>query len=122
MKQRITPNQLNELSDSQKIALRGWFLSKFPITRGGEIPWVNTKPPLPLMTIGQMIEFLSDLQDNGDKECTWLMLTKGEIRWYVGTMGSVFENIKGIYVECPELCDALWGTVKAKLPKKGVAK
>lgn len=122
MKQRITSEQLNELTYTQKVSLRQWFLMKFPITRGGEIPWINTKPPLPLMTIGQMIEYLSDLQDGGDKECTWLMLTKGETSWYVGTMGSVFENVRGIYVECPELCDALWGVIKAKLPKKEEAK
>ena len=106
MKQRIIPDQLNELSSSQKIALRGWFLAKFPITRGGEIPWVNTKPPLPLMTIGQMIEFLSDKYEN---------FIIGKIHsWYIDL--DISDGSHDVY-DIMELCDALWEAVKEELNK-----
>lgn len=96
MKQHITSEQLQELSNSQKISLRRWVLARFPESRGELMTWINVKPPLPLLSIGQMIEFLGD---DYIKAICWLD-------------GS--DNAKA-----SEVCDFLWNAVKDML--EGVA-
>jgi hypothetical protein len=111
MKQRITTEQVCELSSSQRIFLRGWFLAKFPITRGGNTPWVSLRPPVPLLSIGHMIEFLNENSRDlvmAKEGSWWIDLDKGDGRH------DVYDML--------ELCDALWEAVKTKLPKKEKSK
>ena len=100
MKQNITPEQWDEITDKQKKKLDNY---------GDEELY---------LTIGQMIEFLSEEQDNGSKKITWLMLSKGEHQWYLGTFGNPLEDIEGFFIDTPELCNALWEAVKEVLKTK----
>lgn len=99
MKQHITEEQLNELSDIGKKTLKEWGLKR---------NWNNEKPNivfltdgkvqgwLPLLSIGQMIEFLNDR----------------ELRQFTSRfMEMVEESDK-------ELCDALWEAVKEVLNER----
>ena len=66
MKQHITPEQLNELSDKSKDKLRKWWKPEVgDINQDGHAYVVSHKSELfkktkdlPLLSIGQMIEFL----------------------------------------------------------------
>jgi hypothetical protein len=108
MKQRITVDQLLELSEDQRIRLREWW---YPTP--GEYYWSGVekrctcisinfnesyrpKKELPLLTIGQMIELL----DGPHMTCTFL-------GWQV-------DCGKCTYVR-DELADALWEGVKESL-------
>lgn len=128
MKQHITIDQLNELSEQGKEKLREWWKPQVghmvlwdhlsgPLTRNGECMWDDlTKDDfekddyLPLLSIGQMIEFLNEnsmritRQDHEGAEC-----------WYIEH--SKFDNNK-IWMFIPELCDALWEAVKQVLEEK----
>lgn len=117
MKQRITTEQLNELDDKQKEKLKKWFKPKWGdlvkvnfekkiseepstlinlddhINDGIVVNPEEIKDELPLLSIGQMIEFLDDgsleFKDRDAKVIVW--------EWN------------------KELCDELWERVKEKL-------
>ena len=122
MKQYITEKQLNELTDKQKDKLRGWSGDPRKLAtrlKPNEIEQaiLDNYLDLPLLSIGQMIEFLDEywnkfeqLYDETDGE-------KGEFEdrclyrcadgcWYVQ---DPLDNNPG---EQFELCDALWEAVK----------
>lgn len=112
MKQRITIEQLNELSNEQKERLREWWKPQYgdgyfypKVNSTGNVPngyrtWelgdMKTRA-FPLLSIGQMIEIIR-------KESFGLEITDGGDHWY----------IEGRH-DTPELCDALWEAVKATL-------
>lgn len=103
MKQRITPEQLNELSEKGKRILREWEINRNYAPYHGpsispsvpiEEKWYRLIQP----TIGQMIEFLDE-------------------RWQpdiVGYYNGAWKVIVGDNIEVvgEELCDALWKAVK----------
>ncbi len=102
MKQHITIEQYNELSDEAKIKLLKWITS-----------WTKTTNPITLpfqdMTIGRMIEFLEDTV----KETGFCRIN------FAGTpvMRTVeffhykFDDFDKVYRR-KEICDALWEMVK----------
>lgn len=90
MKQHITKEQLAELTPEQSLKLYD-FISKSCAM---------------LLTIGQMIEFLSDKHDN---------FTIGKISsWYIDL--DISDGSHDVY-DVMELCDALWEAVKKVLNK-----
>lgn len=112
MKQRIKIEQLNELSDEQKERLREWWNPSsgdayyyVKINSTGNVPWSNKtwenddmkKRTLPLLSIGQMIEFLDDQRQSAVP----VPITQ------------IIPNINLIYTD--HLCNALWGMVKQAL-------
>jgi len=90
MKQRITVEQLKELTDEQKERLIEWYMSVGDYTR------------TPLLSIGQMIELHEKL--NTDLFWPWHSCLFTE-----GAGGRVAKDYDG------ELCDALWQSVKEVL-------
>ncbi|HEX8965414.1 MAG TPA: hypothetical protein VF820_03220 [Patescibacteria group bacterium] len=121
MKQHITIEQLNELSEKGKERLQYWYAaSKYPKTVKVKLPegftittykeelWKRKK--LPLLSIGQMIEFLEE---------------KHELR------RSHWENTKFIKpssttqiswthessINSHDICDNLWESAKEELEK-----
>lgn len=132
MKQRITVEQLNELTEGQRENLREWWkpragdyfeaLTSNPLNRvinevnsGGN--WLDTngmgwmkQDCLPLLSIGQCIEFLNDRTAEqplgyNDAGCFYTV--------QIGPRGAG-EGIGSQYVG-EELIDALWSAVKASL-------
>ncbi len=110
MKQHIDKSQLNELSEKGEEKLSDWYeennaagqivfrkdLSDFFVTDYRDGMQFFPKGCIPLLSIGQMIEFL-DSQE----------LTVGPLRDYAD--GST---------EVEELCDELWQAVKEVLEEK----
>lgn len=108
MKQHITQDQLNSLSDKERYAIAGWADQKDDL----DWPWssdgIIRKGKLPLFTIGNLIWFLDEhigsgwwqVQRNGEKT-GWRIFSK---------YGPDFEEN-----EFPELIDALWSAVKKML-------
>lgn len=157
MKQHITPKQLNELSEKGKKRLRRWWKPRDgDIFRfgGEELKWeaivcddtrkmcdwekkitneeYENEPIYPLLSIGQMVEFLSE-----KKEEEHLLITDGldyffqEVdiggkkskKWkiqvastddYIGKAGI---SANGFVIIKKQFCDALWKAVKEKLEK-----
>ncbi len=120
MKQRITVEQLKELTGDQQSKLRAWYKLEegdwfYRSTIGetgfyGELEsWDDAGVDilkheiidLPLLTIGQMIEFLSSGMED-------TIFHPRESGWQVNHMKK-FGSIRH------ELCDALWETVKKVL-------
>lgn len=123
MKQHITPEQLAELTPAQREALREWWRpaegDMFYIKHGvtgvihllpictPPIMWVGNDPgyefrkaeSLPLLSIGQCIEYLED------KRIDW----PGELFFLKSPIGIVRKDYNG------ELIDALWTEIKAVL-------
>jgi len=109
MKRRITPEQLQELTDKQKQKLMEWWKPKegdwyeIPIKTPIEERKEDHKADwqikykeigsdhIPLLDISQMIELLEDSLEDNQHYC--------EIRW----------------CRYEELCDILWKAVKAAL-------
>ncbi len=117
-KQHITPKQLNELSEKGLRRIQDWctwndYLESTWIDEDGAD---SREIHSPLLSIGQMIEFLVAKQDKGWRDLHIEMLHD---IWQVGTCydegaedGSwKFKDDKG------ELCDALWEAVKEVLEK-----
>jgi len=88
MKQHITIEQLNELSDEQWVRLKKW------------------NKDMSLLSIGQMIEFL-DEEDDYFK--TWYRQGKSKISKECRTFEWLYDT---------ELCNALWEAVKEVLNEK----
>ncbi len=102
MKQYINPEQLKELSSEKQEVLTKWFMEK----------GYDDESTMPLLTIGQMIEFLDE---NATERYSRLAMArapstvKGFVRkWIIGQYNEGFEDAEMI----EELCDALWVTVK----------
>ena len=101
MKQTITPEQLNELTPESKDKLADAFEWKDGINWTLVMGSSNQTTYLPLLSIGQMLEFLGDdwhdfviksVEDCGDVQIPYL---------------------------ADELCDALWEAVKHELSGVG---
>lgn len=121
MKQHINSEQLDELSEESKKKLRKWWKPQegdifidpdwtgeqicngveggYPLS-GNEYTSKN-KSILPLLSIGQMIEFLEEYPDDN---LGVIFQNSGETK--VGAIDIQFHG---------ELCDALWETVKERL-------
>lgn len=138
MKQHITPEQLNELTDEQKEKLREWWNPQYGDMTNHDLTWgddgdgkrgfweedkeIETAftngyvPCYPLLSIGQMIEFLDSL----DLEVCISKphLTQYEVAIYDKYTDKIQLNVdQGFYQG--ELCDALWEAVKELLtPQK----
>lgn len=128
MKQHITIDQLNELSDKGKERLREWWKPSegnlYAVkSKNSEYveclvlqAWIRGEESLPLLSIGQMIEFLDwkDMQ-------FYLVPTKGgrynkDTRGRWGVQDGDYENAgKSFFAE--SLCDTLWEAVKEILEK-----
>lgn len=103
MKQHISKEQIKELSDKGKERLREWVIksnlsrddSKFIYYKFSN----DTYGYLPLLSIGQMIEFLGeDIH----------FIRREETGWRLDTKYCEYEDYE-------ELCDALWEAVKQVL-------
>lgn len=127
MKRHITVEQFNELSDEQKQKLRSWWRPKeydlytdddgnydaWEVDYDGSYCFDEVKKQrlsydeeatdmYPLLSIGQMIEFLEGKFDRIENDgITWEVQMKKNNAWY------------GINRE--EFCDALWEAVKETL-------
>lgn len=101
MKQNISITDLNELSDTGKERLREWWDKKLPYESAKNLTetsqWLSEQvgnmvklKHLPLLSIGQLIEFLLD---HG-------------------------ENLRDRFYMREDFCDELWGDVKEILEAK----
>lgn len=107
MKQNITPEQLNELSDKGIEGLRKWLSKKYgyDVMNKDHTKWLESL----LLSIGQMIEFL-DENDFLELIDYWGANIGGyQNKWRVECKDSQFND--------NELCDALWEAVKEVLEK-----
>lgn len=144
MKQHITLRQLNELSDKAKERLRDWWkpnegdlvhapsnspfseevLSNIrPRLLGGVTYGVKDDPDYkgiaPLLSIGQMIEFLQN-RVTGDLDLKILLNSEGSSVWLgIDGIQQPMEGLGGD--EDMELCDALWGAVRKQLEHERLA-
>ena len=129
MKQHITVEQLNELSEKGKEKLGKWWK---PIV--GDwfdddgymriIPDDETKGAFvlnsfhtPLLSIGQMIKFLDEHRSK-DMKYYWGVAhveTPSENVWYVGDDGQ--DELSRTKHESKDLCNVLWGAMKEVLEK-----
>lgn len=117
MKQHITVEQLNELSDKGKERLRAWWKPQAGDLATAEGDGyravlvynfsVNTikQAQYPLLSVGQMMEFLSESEYAFEITCDIGMLTMDK---FIG-----YEQREAMGSE--ELCDALWEAVKEEL-------
>jgi len=132
MKQRITTQQLEELTDLQRQSLRKWYV----VGEGDYIAWKNNsrqkkynvdlnyndseygyvdepnskltgKWEAPLLSIGQMLEFLDICVIYLENEAGW---------WGIKTTESL-QDIEPV----PELCDALWEVIKIRLTSESIS-
>jgi len=131
MKQHIEKEQLGELSDAQKQVLKNWWKpsvgdwifttawadseTKHDVVICMSSPtgmiWSELlKEAMPLLSIGQMIEFLSDTGNN-----FWISYDRNPMLWSY-TKGKTPHPEDQNTV--PELCDALWEAVKEELEKE----
>ena len=108
MKRRITTEQLQELTQGQKAMLHEWWKPKtgdcyatnnhefvYSEYRDNEFEMGHMleRNALPLLSIGQMVEFLEDELEDNNHYC--------EIRW----------------CKHEELCDVLWQMTKESLSR-----
>ena len=119
--------QLFELSNVGRINLANWcfthnyFTSKRVTPAGyGSFADMHTGEHVmvdePLLTIGQMIEFLGlvIIQPNiSGNEAIYSNLE--EIRSWLIIFPTLFKNDTDIKIQCYSLCDGLWEQVKKKL-------
>ena len=128
MKQNITIKQLNELSEKGKEKLGKWWKPKEgdifvyfvgpkdekifgPYYYGDPTFEDSSFPKFPLLSIGQMIEFLRD----NDKD---LKMSYGRTPTNMGVYGIGWRvKSKGFDQTHEHLCDSLWEAVKETLEK-----
>lgn len=104
MKQHITAEQLNQLSDKGKERLREWEISKnYTFDVWDSVREVKVAYEPKLLSIGQMSEFLDDHWD-GETE-----IESGGGNWYVNHRH--WDHKTGLISE-EELADALWEACK----------
>ncbi len=136
MKQNITAEQLKELNEKEKKKLRDWWNPKegdMFLDSDGEVFYGQSngfedetylpdkiyfkctdgegkETDLPLLSIGQMIEFLGI-----NRRVNKMVLFKN---WEAGDFGGEDVGYRlGDPIERKELCDALWELVKSVLKK-----
>ncbi len=138
MKQHITPEQLNELSEKGKKELREWawphksensetsFTSRYDLD---EFVMYDGEPHRNiLLSIGQMIEFLDEhlVTEYGGTDLNLEIYQPqifGDNDWFVRTKTMVDRKTgqnneyEKEYIES-ELCDALWEATKSILSKE----
>lgn len=113
MKQRITVEQLNELTEEQKEKLREWWepADGDVFFRNGRVQvcdegyYHDKENCYPLLSTGQMIELLlshKEIDFMYDAGFSYIKDTDIELAWNGMNNGA-------------ELCDALWEAVKATL-------
>lgn len=109
MKQHITEQQLDELSEKGKRELAKWFVkwmeSKDTYCPNHEYK-LNDKEFLPLLSIGQMIEFLDEKNSLFEFHYFDLFIVED-----YGTDGKEWLKPK-------DWCDSLWEAVKKELNEK----
>ena len=119
MKQYITPDQLNELSEKGKKRLRKWWKRQdgdlvewlgyervlHSVSMECEF-WPDKEELLPLLSIGQMIEFLED------KTKSEFHIFRRVIDWKIVYEGLDYGKKLG-----EGICDALWEAIKEILEK-----
>jgi len=114
MKQHITSKQLNELSDKGKERLREWCEDKkYGKEKIEELKWQGGDIrhwKIPLLSIGQMIEFLDE-----KGEYLLLDLNKDHLWCNATNHTTIHSGIGNINIFDIELCDALWEAVKEVL-------
>lgn len=110
MKQHISLEQLNELSEKGKEKLGIWTKSYYEkhseheATTFSAEEFMGIKPFLRQLSIGQLIEFLDEHNIANDM---WF----NDKEWHIGTVGIC--DIDNEYNHShAELCDALWEAVK----------
>lgn len=118
MKQHITEEQFNELSDEQQKVLfdfigKRWFPNSFEQHRTSNI-WIWCRS----LHIGDMLEFLDE---NGGEKYIRISVARAPAviegfprKWIVGQYDDGFHHA----VMLEELCDALWEIVKEILNGK----
>jgi hypothetical protein len=125
MKQNITVEQLNELSEKGKEELDKWCIKNGHITQEEKELFREISPNKPsgllLLSIGQMIEFL-DVNDfyclNISRQIKKDNKKMKKPQWGVFDIGTYFsDNITTNGFIKLELCDALWEAVKEFLEK-----
>ena len=121
MKQHITVEQFDELGNKQRQLLRDWwrprpgdhayFEGRYKVMIEADTPFVGTSGVkyYPILSIGQMIEFLSDKGNN-----FWISYNRNPMLWSY-TKGKTPHPEDQNTV--PEICDALWEAVKEELEK-----
>lgn len=95
MKQYITEKQFYGLSEKAKDKLEKWYLKDVPVGT------TYTRMPPPLLSIGQMIEFLDIVEVRG----VLLIESRGDAGHIV------------LLLDQDEWCDALWDEVKTMLER-----
>jgi hypothetical protein len=113
VKQRITVEQLNELTGEQKLRLAEWSLKKGyskEVLPSFEDSPETRRLEVPCLTIGQCIELLSAE--------SWLGITSGTLKPGGPTLWDV-DCCEGEQENSLELIDALWEAVKAVLDGEG---
>lgn len=108
MKQHIAVDQLNELSQKQRLALRKYMLKDWArpmVNKKGESIHAEIPTEDYLLSIGQMIEFLVEKTNH-----------KFDDILYEGTNWAVYYGYGS--TKRIELCDALWEAVKKVLNGK----
>lgn len=114
MKQHISIENLNELTDEQKEKLREWWKAEINSSMEKGVYSEETKEILPLLSIGQCIQFLIEncKLDEGDPypSLTFHKQTDEYCMSNLG-IGLFWEGRR----EGRELIDALWEAIKAVL-------
>lgn len=127
MKQTITLEQLNELSDSGKERYRQWWLAQVPFwvekakvvkIDEEDVPEIQRRYEPLLPTIGQMIEFLDEhwkapAFPNNARLIISNSQRGSKPEWLVFKAS----NAKDVEYEWRELADALWEAAKEVLEK-----
>ena len=111
MKQHITVDQLNELSEKgkEKYHLYGMKIFNYP-GRVQQVVWHDIKKvPYPLLSIGQMIEFL-----DGVDSCNEVSISNNGGKYSDNNYQWSLYDCSDAYIK-QELCDALWEAVKEVL-------
>ncbi len=105
MKQTITQEQMDALTDLERLRLANWADPKDELNWPWSSDGVIRKGKLPLLTIGEMIWFLAE----HTKSQGWMGIATPSERtgWRVQCKYAEFDED-----ETPELVDCLWNAVK----------
>ncbi len=110
MKQYISPEQLNELSDEGKRKLKEYQDFNYM----GKIP--SSERKLLALSIGEMIEFLdTNLEVVNISKYVEKDAPADNNIWWNGCIAKIFTWSSVSYYKAEELCDALWKAVKLVL-------
>lgn len=113
MKQQITLKQLNELSNEQFEIIKTWF------AKHCNDPFYSmSEAELPLLSIGQMIEYIDEYLSKNQDEFNIRIHSAGSAWKYPGQrLTDIDPPIEFEIEDEVELCDALWQMVKQILGK-----